>query len=219
MTINKTLADEYANFVGKGKNWLRNHPDDTYGGLDDTQWRSRGLKADFDPSTGGKPKKTSEPKNFHESWTGKWVMKFLNKKFDISTLTSQEAFDKLHAMMVEDYKISLVEAKEKPLSHHTVLQSVDLTLKWFRRAKDARLDPLSEAVILYGHAVLNALGKTLMTEIFEGETVYTGQGTNAEVDASYKAQQSRIRDLVDQYGGSPLVVDVFARERYLSAHP
>jgi hypothetical protein len=62
--------------------------------------------------------------------------------------------------------------------------------------------------------VLNERAQSLLKELFADEKRYISAGTTDEIDTSYKAQQARIRDFCEQYGGSPLVVDAYAHDHH-----
>lgn len=203
MTINTKIADHYETYVPRGENWLATHPEDTFGGIDKSAWREISSKS------------TAVAKEAYEAWVARLVKQFKASEFDFDALDTPEGFEAFHASLVEDIQACWAARGLDAQSHHVVLLMVDSAVRFFRRTDNNRWPVLHQAVRKYGHTVLNELSQSLLKEIFADEKRYLSAGTAEEIDASYKARQARIRDFCEQYGGSPLVVDAYARERHL----
>jgi hypothetical protein len=200
MTINKKIADQYETYVPRGEDWLATYRDDTFGGIDKSGWR------------GLTNKPTVDLKEAHDAWVARLVKRFKAGEFDFDTIDTPEGFEAFHASLVEDCKAFWAARNLEAQSQHVVLGLVDLTVRFFRRTDANRWPVLHQAVRKYGHTVLNESAQNLLKELFADEKRYTSTGTTEEIDASYNAQQARIRDFCEQYGGSPLVVDAYARD-------
>ncbi|MFL9906798.1 hypothetical protein [Paraburkholderia sp. RL17-337-BIB-A] len=206
MPIDEGIANAYEAFVPEGEQWLASYPDATYGGVDNFQGVSTGM--------------AKGTKAAHELWIFRLIKQFCNGVWDFNELNSFDGFEKFHAAQVKSYKEYWVSEYQKTLSHHTALRLVDLSIKWFRRTNDERVRALDStglaaAVRKYGHTVLNEPGQGLLKLLFIDEPRYRETGTTEEIEASYQAMQARIREFCALYGGSPLVVDVFARARHV----
>jgi len=202
MTINRKIADHYETYVPQGENWLATHPEDTFGGIDKSAWRAISIKS------------TDVPKEAYEAWVARLVKRFKAAEFDFDAINTPEGFEAFHASLVEDNKTCWAARGLEAPSHHVVLFMVDSALKFFRRTDNNRWPVLHQAVRRYGHTVLNERAQSLLKELFADEKRYISAGTTDEIDTSYKAQQARIRDFCEQYGGSPLVVDAYAHDHH-----
>jgi hypothetical protein len=201
MTINTKIADHYEAYVPQGENWLATHAEDTFGGIDKSAWREIS------------PKSTAVAKEAYEAWVARLVKQFKSSEFDFDALNTPEGFEAFHASSVEDIQAYWAARGLEAQPHHAVFFMVDSAVKFFRRTDNNRWPVLHQAVRKYGHTVLNEPSQSLLKELFADEKRYTSAGTTEEVDASYKTRQARIRDFCGQYGGSPLVVDAYARSR------
>jgi hypothetical protein len=201
MTINKKIADDYETYVPRGESRLATHPEGTFGGIDNAAWREMNIKL------------TDVPKEAYEAWVAGLVKRFKAGEFDFDAINTPAAFEDFHASLVEDIGAYWVTRGFEAQSRHVFLLMVDSAIKFFRRTDNNRWPVLHQAVRMYGHAVLNQSCQGLLRELFPDEKRYTSVGTLDEIDKSYKIQQARISDFCGQYGGSPLVVDAYARDR------
>jgi hypothetical protein len=201
MPINRKIADHYQAYVARGESWLATHPDDTFGGVDKSAWRGISIKS------------TADTKEAYEAWVAQLVKRFKAGEFDFDAINTPQGFEAFHASLVDGAKAFWAARGLEAQSHHVILLLIDSAVKFFRRTDNDRWPVLHQAVRTYGHAVLNEPGQSLLKELFTDEKRYLPAGTPEEIDASYKAQQTRIRDFCEQYGGSPLVVDAYVRER------
>ena len=202
MTINKKIADQYETYVPRGENWLATHPEETFGGIDKSAWREMPIKS------------TATAKEAYEGWVAHLVKRVKTDDFDVDALNMPEGFEVFHVSLVEDITASWATRGLEAPPRHAVLLMVDSAVRFFRRTDNNRWPLVHQAVRKYGHTVLNQRAQGLLKEIFPDERRYISTGTTDEIDASYNAQQARIRDFCEQYGGSPLVVDAYAHDHH-----
>lgn len=201
MPINRKIADHYEAYVPRGESWLATHPDDTFGGIEKSAWR------------GISSKSAAETKEAYEAWVAQLVKRFKRGEFDFDAINTLQGFEAFHASLVDGAKALWDARGLEAQSHHVMLLLTDSAVKYLRRTDNDRWPVLHQAVRTYGHTVLDEPGQSLLKELFDDEKRYIPGGTSEEIEASYKAQQARIRDFCEQYGGSPLVVDAYIRER------
>lgn len=201
MTINIKIADDYETYVPRGESWLATHPEDTFGGIDNSAWREMNIKL------------ADGPREAYEAWVAGLVKRFKAGEFDFDAINTPAGFEDFHASLVEDISAYWVKRGLEAQSQHVVLLMADSAIRFFRRTDNNRWPILHQVVRKYGHAVLNQSCQSLLKELFADEKRYASVGTIDEVDRSYKAQQARISDFCGQYGGSPLVVNAYALDR------
>jgi hypothetical protein len=81
------------------------------------------------------------------------------------------------------------------------------------RVKCNKRPHVLEAIFANGHVVLDAPTLGVLRDLHTKLSEYNLLQSEDEVQQSYRSIQQRVRDFCAEYGGSPLLFDVFARNK------
>ncbi|MFL9906810.1 hypothetical protein [Paraburkholderia sp. RL17-337-BIB-A] len=200
---NQQLIDDYVDNLVQAEGWFDDVDNDkTYGGVSTFQ----GVETGFTGEPNG-------PQAVHKGWAYRELKKLSEEGFDVNALDSTEGFERWHAKLIDSYEANYERKGLKPLPRHTVYRLVDLFVKWLRVYRK-EYPAVVAAIKRHAHVVLNEPNRNLISEIIDDCPPY-GSSTQSTEGAvrSYNDIQNKVRVFCQQRGGSPIIVDVWARNR------
>jgi hypothetical protein len=213
---NAALAAEYQEYLEHAEKWFRHAKEGTHAGVD--------AKSARRVVTGY----TGEPFGplavFNEWADRRFATQLAAGYFDAVNLTDRAAFDVWHAEMVRDLrshwskkrvpqtggKANQIEFPPLPF-----LQASWLANSFIKalRLKCNKRPHVLEAILANGHVVLNAPTLAVLRDLCAKVSNYNLLQSEDEVQQNYRSIQQCVRDFCTEYGGSPLLFDVFARNK------
>jgi hypothetical protein len=214
--VNAALAADYQQYLGEAEKWFRHAKEETHAGVDAKS--ARGVVTGY----------TGEPFGplavFNEWADRQFVKQLAPGYFDAANLTHRPAFDIWQAEMVRDIRAhwSKKRAVQTRGKTHQIefpplpfLQASRLANSFIKalRVKCNKRPHVFEAIFANGHVVLNAPTLTVLGDLYTKVSEYDLRQREGEVQQTYHSIQQRVRDFCAAYGGSPLLFDVFARNK------
>jgi hypothetical protein len=213
---NAALAAEYQQYLGEAERWFRHAKEATHAGVDTKS--ARGVATGYTGEPYG-------PLAVFNEWADRQFAKQLAPGyFDAANLSDRAAFDVWQADMVRDIRAhwSRKRASETRDKTHQVefpplpfLQASRLANSFIKalRVKCNKRPHVLEAIFANGHVVLDAPTLGVLRDLNTKLSEYNLLQSEDEVQQSYRSIQQRARDFCAEYGGSPLLFDVFARNK------
>jgi hypothetical protein len=210
------LAAEYQQYLGEAEKWFRHAKEVTHAGVDTKS--ARGVATGYTGEPYG-------PLAVFNEWADRQFAKQLAPGyFDAANLGDRAAFDVWQAEMVRDIRahwskkrVFGTRGKTHPIEFPPLpfLQASRLADSFIKalRVKCNKRPHVLEAIFANGHVVLNAPTLAVLRDLHTTLPEYNLLQSEAEVQLSYRSIQQRARDFCAEYGGSPLLLDVFARNK------
>jgi hypothetical protein len=213
---NAALAAEYQQYLGEAEKWFRHAKEDTHAGVNTKS--ARGVATGYSGEPYG-------PLAVFNEWADRQFAKQLAPGyFDAANLADRAAFDVWQAEMVRDIRAHWSKKRAPEMRGRTrqiefpplpFLQASRLANSFIKalRVKCNKRPHVLEAIFANGHVVLNAPTLSVLRELYTNLSEYDLLQSEDEVQQSYRSIQQRARDFCTEYGGSPLLFDVFARNK------
>jgi hypothetical protein len=156
----------------------------------------------------------------YNKWAEGVLADLLAQKSSIGTrVASRAEFNVWHEELIASLNAAWVKSAHKdfPISSKQKRKLVNLFVKWL--APKATAPGLRDAIFANGHVVLNTPTIAKMEALFGTEMpACPAQPTEAEFAAWYADCQELVRTYTSaaQFGGSPVLFDVWCRADYLS---
>jgi hypothetical protein len=213
---NAALAAEYQRYLGEAEKWFRHAKEKTHAGVDAKS--SRGAVTGY----------TGEPfcplAVFNEWADRRFAKQLAPAYFEAANLSDRAALDVWQAEMVRDIrdhwlKKRTLETRGKPKEIEfpplPFLQAARLVNSFIKalRVKCEKRPHVLEAIFANGHVVLNGPTLAVLRDLYIKVPEYNLKQGEEEIQESYRLIQQGVRDFCAEYGGTPLLFDVFARNK------
>lgn len=200
MPINAQLAAAYVAALPESQRWFHKEKEKTVAGVDNTG--IRGINTS---------KEGVGPLHAFNTWANGALGTFRAADFDEAAFSTQAGFDAVHLKFVESLEGYWPKHGFEPLYRAQALRLVNLFIKHLR-VKAQNRPTILRSVEENGHIVVNTPNLSKLGELFGGGLpVYEPSMDEATAMQSYRVIQQAVRDFCTQYGGSPLMLDIFFR--------
>jgi hypothetical protein len=202
MPFNQELAAQYAHALPKLEAWHRNPTKEkTHIGLDVAGIRGVGT---------GHRGETNGPLTTYSTWASALLVNLIRGVWDIPSLASFSGFERWHRLLVESVEAYWQSRGFPELPRHQAYRLVDSFIKWMRTCTGRR-PVLAQAILEHGHVIVNAPSLDALRQLCNAVPTWSTQMTRGDATAAYRLIQQLVREFCSQYGGTPLLFDVFAR--------
>jgi hypothetical protein len=201
MLFNVELASQYVAALPALEAWYQSPAKEkTNVGVDRTRIRGVG--------TGHRG--TNGPLAAYDEWVNAQFIKLIRGEWDVVSLASFAGFETWHDHLVESIE-DYWEIRSFPdLPRGQAFRMVDSFVKWLHARADGR-PVLARAVFEHGHIIVNGPTLNELKRLSSMVPDWSTQMTLAEASTAYCEIQQLVRDFCRQFGGTPLLFDVFAR--------
>lgn len=200
MPINAQLAAAYVAALPESQRWFHKAKETTVAGVDNTG--IRGINTSKD-GVG--------PLHAFNTWASGALGSFRANDFDMAAFVTQAGFDAVHLKFVESLEDYWPKHGFEPLYRAQALRLVNLFIKHLR-VKAQNRPAILKGVEENGHIVVNTPNLDKLDQLFGGGLpAYEPSMDEATAMRSYQVIQQAVRDFCSQYGGSPLMLDIFFR--------
>jgi hypothetical protein len=155
------------------------------------------------------------PLRTYNTWANAELVKLLRGFLDLGALQSFEGMEAFHAYLVESVESFWLSSGFPSLSRHQSYRLCDSFIKWMRIGAKSR-PQIARAVHDFGHIVVNGPTLELLKRLCDNLPSYSTQMAPQDTAASYQQIQAIAREFCHQYGGTPILFDVFARNERLA---
>ncbi|MFL9906777.1 hypothetical protein [Paraburkholderia sp. RL17-337-BIB-A] len=125
-------------------------------------------------------------------------------------IPSFAGFETWHALLVESVEAYWQSRGFPKLPRHQAYRLVDSLIKWMRTCTGRR-PVLGQAILEHGHVIVNGPSLDTLRPLCNTVPTRSMQMTRVDATAAYRLIQRLVREFCSQYGGTPLLFDVFAR--------
>ncbi|QIE22960.1 hypothetical protein [Caballeronia sp. SBC2] len=153
------------------------------------------------------------PLSSYNTWANAELVKLLRGFWDLSALQSVEGMGAFHAYLVESVESFWLSRGFPALARHQSYRLCDSFIKWMRVGAKSR-PQIARAVHEFGHVVVNGPTLELLERLCDKLPSYSTQMAPQDTTASYHQIQAIVREFCHQYGGTPILFDVFARNEH-----
>jgi hypothetical protein len=155
------------------------------------------------------------PLSSYITWANAELVKLLRGFWDFDALHSFEGMAAFHADLVASAGSYWLSRGFPALARHQSYRLCDSFIKWMRIGAKSR-PQIARAVHDFGHVVINAPTLELLERLCDNLPSYSTQMAPLDTTASYQQIQAIVREFCRQYGGTPVLFDVFARNEHLA---
>lgn len=125
-------------------------------------------------------------------------------------MASFSGFERWHGLLVESVEAYWQSPGFSELPRHQAYRLVDSFIKWIRTCTGRR-PALAQAILEHGHLIVNGPSLDALRQLSNAVPAWSTQMTRVDATAAYRLIQQLMREFCSQYGGTPLLFDVFAR--------
>jgi len=155
------------------------------------------------------------PLSSYDTWANAELVKLLRGFWALGAMQSSEGMEALHAYLVESVESFWLSRGFPALARHQSYRLCDSFIKWMRVGAKSR-PQIARAVHDFAHIVVNVPTLKLLERLCDNLPSYSTQMAIEDTTVSYRQIQAIVREVCRQYGGTPVLFDVFARNEYLA---